>query len=394
MAKLGEVCVQITDGSHNPPSGVEQSEYLMLSSKNIDDDIITTDSPRFLSDSDYIVENKRTNVNEGDLLMTIVGTIGRVAIVPQELEGICLQRSVAVIKPNRKAVNNRYLMYQLQNMRPFLEKEARGVAQKGIYLKQVSQLDIKLPELEHQMQIVKVLDKASKLIFLRRQQLAKLDELVKARFVEMFGDPISNPFGFKVESLQEMLDDNAITYHLDGNHGSDYPRNEEFVESGVSYISANCIIDDNVNLQLAKHLTEERAAKLRKGIAQDEDVLFAHNATVGPVAILHTRETKVVLGTSLTAYRCNKQRILPSYLKAYMQSEGFVRQYTKDMKQTTRNQVPITAQRKYLFIVPPLSLQNRFASFVERIDQQKQTVQQSLEKLELMKKALMQEYFW
>ena len=261
MAKLGEVCVQITDGSHNPPSGVEQSEYLMLSSKNIDDDIITTDSPRFLSDSDYIVENKRTNVNEGDLLMTIVGTIGRVAIVPQELEGICLQRSVAVIKPNRKAVNNRYLMYQLQNMRPFLEKEARGVAQKGIYLKQVSQLDIKLPELEHQMQIVKVLDKASKLIFLRRQQLAKLDELVKARFVEMFGDPISNPFGFKVESLQEMLDDNAITYHLDGNHGSDYPRNEEFVESGVSYISANCIIDDNVNLQLAKHLTEENCAK-------------------------------------------------------------------------------------------------------------------------------------
>ena len=161
----------------------------------------------------------------------------------------------------------------------------------------------------------------------------------------------------------------------------------------MSYISANCIIDDNVNLQLAKHLTEERAAKLRKGIAQDEDVLFAHNATVGPVAILHTRETKVVLGTSLTAYRCNKQRILPFYLKAYMQSEGFVRQYTKDMKQTTRNQVPITAQRKYLFIVPPLSLQNRFASFVERVDQQKQTIQQSLEKLELMKKALMQEYF-
>lgn len=185
MAKLGEVCIQITDGSHNPPSGVEQSEYLMLSSKNIDDDFITLDSPRFLSHSDYIAENKRTTVSEGDLLMTIVGTIGRVAIVPEELKGICLQRSVAVIKPEREVVNNRYLMYQLQNMRPFLEKEARGVAQKGIYLKQVSQLDIKLPELEHQMQIVKVLDKASKLIFLRRQQLAKLDELVKARFVEI-----------------------------------------------------------------------------------------------------------------------------------------------------------------------------------------------------------------
>ena len=63
-----------------------------------------------------------------------------------------------------------------------------------------------------------------------------------------------------------MLDDGIITYHLDGNHGSDYPRNEEFVESGVSYISANCIIDDTVNLNLAKHLTEERAAKLRKAL--------------------------------------------------------------------------------------------------------------------------------
>ena len=169
MAKLGEVCIQITDGSHNPPSGVEQSEYLMLSSKNIDDDFITLDSPRFLSHSDYIAENNRTTVCEGDLLMTIVGTIGRVAIVPKELNGICLQRSVAVIKPEREIVNNRYLMYQLQNMRPFLEKEARGVAQKGIYLKQVSQLDIKLPELEQQKQIVKVLDKVTELISLRKQ---------------------------------------------------------------------------------------------------------------------------------------------------------------------------------------------------------------------------------
>ena len=89
-------------------------------------------------------------------------------------------------------------------------------------------------------------------------------------------------------------------YHLDGNHGSDYPRNEEFVECGVPYISANCIVHNDVNVKLAKHLTEERASKLRKGIAQNGDVLFAHNATVGPVAILYTDDEKVILGTSLT----------------------------------------------------------------------------------------------
>ena len=303
-----------------------------------------------------------------------------------------LNQRVCRLAP-KDSIDKDYLFYFMSIALKQIEEKTPFVTVKHLSAKELNKIEIPVLSLEEQRKIAETLSKVDELIAFRDQQLAKLDELVKARFVEMFGDPISNPFGFKVESLQEMLDDNAITYHLDGNHGSDYPRNEEFVESGVSYISANCIIDDNVNLQLAKHLTEERAAKLRKGIAQDEDVLFAHNATVGPVAILHTRETKVVLGTSLTAYRCNKQRILPSYLKAYMQSEGFVRQYTKDMKQTTRNQVPITAQRKYLFIVPPLSLQNRFASFVERIDQQKQTVQQSLEKLELMKKALMQEYF-
>ena len=297
----------------------------------------------------------------------------------------------AVVVQPKIEMNVHWLYYALNAMN--LGQYATGAAQPGLAVSKLETLSIEIPNISEQNKIAQTLYKVEQLVNFRKQQLAKLDELVKARFVEMFGEPVSNPYKFEVRSLQNMLDDGIITYHLDGNHGSDYPRNEEFVESGVSYISANCIIDDTVNLNLAKHLTEERAAKLRKGIAQDEDVLFAHNATVGPVAILHTRETKVILGTSLTAYRCNKQRILPAYLKAYMQSEGFVRQYTKDMKQTTRNQVPITAQRKYLFIVPPLSLQNQFAAFVERVDQQKQTVQQSLEKLELMKKALMQEYF-
>ena len=329
-------------------------------------------------------------VNDGDVLISWSASLG---VYIWHGEKAVLNQHIFKVVFDKERISKDFFVHQVGLILENAASDAHGATMKHLTKPIFDALPFYLPPYEKQCEIAEVLDKVTSLISLRKQQLAKLDELVKARFVEMFGDPISNPFGFKVESLQEMLDDNAITYHLDGNHGSDYPRNEEFVESGVSYISANCIIDDTVNLQLAKHLTEERAAKLRKGIAQDEDVLFAHNATVGPVAILHTRETKVVLGTSLTAYRCNKQRILPSYLKAYMQSEGFVRQYTKDMKQTTRNQVPITAQRKYLFIVPPLSLQNRFASFVERIDQQKQTVQQSLEKLEVMKKALMQEYF-
>ena len=385
MAKLGEVCVQITDGSHNPPSGVEQSEYLMLSSKNIDDDIITTDSPRFLSHSDYIAENKRTTVSEGDLLMTIVGTIGRVAIVPEELKGICLQRSVAVIKPKREVVNNRYLMYQLQNMRPFLEKEARGVAQKGIYLKQVSQLDIKLPELERQMQIVKVLDKASKLIFLRRQQLAKLDELVKARFVEMFGEPSSNPMGW----LQTTV--GAECYYIkDGPHKS---LTDVGMENGYPFISVRNIVNGYIDFSTAKYISEaDYKDAIKKCCPEKGDILYSKGGTTG-IAKLVDIDIKFANWVHLAVLKFNHNEFNGSFFEKMLNCDYCYKQSQMLTKGIANRDLVLSAMAQIKIYKPPILLQNQFASFVERIDQQKQTVQQSLEKLELMKKALMQEYF-
>ena len=385
MAKLGEVCIQITDGSHNPPSGVEQSEYLMLSSKNIDDDFITLDSPRFLSHSDYIAENKRTTVSEGDLLMTIVGTIGRVAIVPEELKGICLQRSVAVIKPKREVVNNRYLMYQLQNMRPFLEKEARGVAQKGIYLKQVSQLDIKLPELEHQMQIVKVLDKASKLIFLRRQQLAKLDELVKARFVEMFGEPSSNPMGW----LQTTV--GAECYYIkDGPHKS---LTDVGMENGYPFISVRNIVNGYIDFSTAKYISEaDYKDAIKKCCPEKGDILYSKGGTTG-IAKLVDIDIKFANWVHLAVLKFNHNEFNGSFFEKMLNCDYCYKQSQMLTKGIANRDLVLSAMAQIKIYKPPILLQNQFASFVERIDQQKQTVQQSLEKLELMKKALMQEYF-
>lgn len=385
MAKLGEVCIQITDGSHNPPSGVEQSEYLMLSSKNIDDDFITLDSPRFLSHSDYIAENKRTTVSEGDLLMTIVGTIGRVAIVPEELKGICLQRSVAVIKPEREVVNNRYLMYQLQNMRPFLEKEARGVAQKGIYLKQVSQLDIKLPELEHQMQIVKVLDKASKLIFLRRQQLAKLDELVKARFVEMFGEPSSNPMGW----LQTTV--GAECYYIkDGPHKS---LTDVGMENGYPFISVRNIVNGYIDFSTAKYISEaDYKDAIKKCCPEKGDILYSKGGTTG-IAKLVDIDIKFANWVHLAVLKFNHNEFNGSFFEKMLNCDYCYKQSQLLTKGIANRDLVLSAMAQIKIYKPPILLQNQFAAFVERVDQQKQTVQQSLEKLELMKKALMQEYF-
>lgn len=389
MAKLGEVCIQITDGSHNPPSGVEQSEYLMLSSKNIDDDFITLDSPRFLSHSDYIAENNRTTVCEGDLLMTIVGTIGRVAIVPKELNGICLQRSVAVIKPEREIVNNRYLMYQLQNMRPFLEKEARGVAQKGIYLKQVSQLDIKLPELEQQKQIVKVLDKVTELISLRKQQLTKLDKLVKARFVEMFGNPSNNSLGFPYEPLSNCLlsIENGKSFVC----SNDMRQEENPAILKLSAVTYGVYQQDE-NKAILDSSMFVKSAEVHKG-----DLLFTRKNTpelVGMCAYVNDTAPNLMMPDLIFRLNTN-EKINKIFLWKLINHEFFRGKIQNIATGSAKSMSNISKERleKLAIILPPLHLQNDFAALVERVDQQKQTIQQSLEKLELLKKALMQEYF-
>ena len=196
--KIKDVCLGITDGSHNPPQGVENSNYLMLSSKNIFDDEITFDSPRYLTQIDFEQENKRSKVKSGDVLLTIVGTVGRVAVVDEKMPQFTLQRSVAVLHPNKDICGSRYLMYALRGKRMYIESRAKGVAQKGIYLKEVADIELQVPEISEQNAIVEVLDKSALIMKFYQQQLQKLDELVKARFVEMFGDPELNPRGLPV----------------------------------------------------------------------------------------------------------------------------------------------------------------------------------------------------
>lgn len=191
--------------------------------------------------------------------------------------------------------------------------------------------------------------------------------------------------------ISELLKNKWLVDHMDGNHGSDYPRSEEFVESGVPYIAANSIQSGKVNFRLAKYLSAERAAQLRKGFAQDGDVLFAHNATVGPVALLKTSHPQVILGTSLTYYRCNPNHIEPLYLKYYLESHWFVSQYQPMMGQSTRNQVPITAQREFTCVLPPLPEQQKIAAILSTWDRAIELTEKLIAAKQKRKQALMQQ---
>jgi type I restriction enzyme S subunit len=180
---------------------------------------------------------------------------------------------------------------------------------------------------------------------------------------------------------------------LDGNHGGLYPRNEEFTSSGVPYITANDFITGKVLFSKCKFLPEKKASKFKKGLAKNGDVLFAHNATVGPVAILETNLDYVILSTTATYFRCDNRNLLNSYLRYYFETKGFIEQYTKVMSQSTRNQVPITTQRKFFVSLPTLSEQTKIASFLNAVDKKLEAIKKKKTLLEQYKKGVMQKIF-
>ena len=197
--------------------------------------------------------------------------------------------------------------------------------------------------------------------------------------------------GWKVERLEHLIANKVIVGHLDGNHGSLYPRSSEFIDSGIKYISANALINGKVDLTKAKFLSIERGSQFKKGVAKSGDVLFAHNATVGPVGILETTDEFVIISTSLTYYRCNPSKIDNVYLSQFMASPSLIRQYERIMKQTTRNQIPITAQRDFYFVLPPLPEQQKIAKILSTWDKAISTTERLIGNSTQQKKALMQQ---
>ena len=200
------------------------------------------------------------------------------------------------------------------------------------------------------------------------------------------------PEDWSVISIRELIEQSGIIGHLDGNHGALYPRNNEFSSFGIPYVTANDLDGYRVNFTTCKFLPEDRAKKFKKGIAKNGDVLFAHNATVGPTALLSTNLDYVILSTTATYFRCNPDKIVNGYLLYQLQSSSFVHQYQKVMAQSTRNQVPITTQRKLLAVFPPTKIeQEAIAEALSDVDALVESLEQLIAKKRHIKQGVMQE---
>ena len=359
--KIKDICTSVTDGSHNPPQGIEKSEYMMLSSKNIFDDEITFDEPRFLSEKDFEREHKRTQIAVGDVLLTIVGTVGRTAVVDEDMPAFALQRSVAVLHPKNDVCLPRFLMYALRGKRTYIENRAKGVAQKGIYLKEVSDIDIYIPDISNQEIIINKLDKVNTIIKLRQEELLALDNLIKARFVEVFGDININDKNWECEFLG-----NLCTIVRGGS-----PRPiEKFLGGDVPWIKIGDATEaDNIYLSSTKeHIIKEGVKNSR--LVKEGSLIFANCGVSLGFARIITFDGCIHDGW-LAMEDIDKRLDKVFLLQALNQMTEHFRAIAPAGTQPNLNTAIMKAYKQ---VIPPIELQKEFIRFVHQVNKSKVTV--------------------
>ena len=333
---------------------------------------------------DYILQ-------DGDILMSHINSekhLGKVALYSkQDDEQIIHGMNLLMLRADTQKVIPEYAKYYFESQK-FLRQIGRitkkSVNQASFTVTALKELEIPLDSIIVQRDISEKLKKVDWLVSLRKQQLAKLDELVKARFVEMFGDIIRNDKSWPIHNFSDIAS-SRLGKMLDAKQQTgkySYPYLANF---NVQWFSFNV---DNLN-QMDFNEAEQKEFELRDG-----DLLVCEGGEIGRCAVWHNEIQPCFFQKALHRVRCNRQLVQPDYLawwfKYNCNHDGFAE--IAGAKATIAH-LPGIKLKQLQVALPPLSLQNEFAAFVERVDQQKQTVQQSLEKLELMKKALMQEYF-
>ena len=385
--KIKDICTSVTDGSHNPPQGIEKSEYMMLSSKNIFDDEITFDEPRFLSQKDFEREHKRTKIAVGDVLLTIVGTVGRTAVVDEDMPAFALQRSVAVLHPKNDVCLPRFLMYALRGKRTYIENRAKGVAQKGIYLKEVSDIDIYIPDISNQEIIINKLDKVNAIIKLRQEELLALDDLIKARFVEMFGNPVTNEKGWTQKLLGE------ITIKI-GSGATPRGGKSTYQENGIALIRSMNVHNGMFEYRELAHISDEQATKLDNVVIEENDVLLnITGASVARSCVVPSEILPARVNQHVCVIRC-KECIIPEFLNNLLIDDNY-QELLWSIARAGATREAITKQQVECLqiIMPPVELQKEFMKFCKQVDKSKVAVQKALDETQMLFDSLMQEYF-
>ena len=381
---IGEVALHLCDGSHNPPVGIDFSEYPMLSSKNIFFDSYDYSEPRYLTKEQFDIENKRTNVSDGDILLTIVGTIGRACCIKEPFQPFTLQRSVAVIKPNKNIIISRYLMYCLCGLNAYFNKEAKGVAQKGIYLKQLSKISIPVPPLQEQERIVAELDLLTGIIDKQKQQLKELDTLAQSIFYDMFGNPVENDKGWEKKQIGKICTSKKQIQRA----------SKRFKDSDIiRYIDISSI--DNINNVMTSTTSYgfgDAPSRAQQVVELGDVLISLVRPNLNNVAMVSEDGTDLVASSGFCVLRSNCE-IVKEFLFYSVKMKCFTDYLMQRVSGANYPAVREDDITGYNIILPPLELQESFAKKIQAIESQKQFINRSIAESQKLFDYTMDKYF-
>ena len=318
-------------------------------------------------------------VNDGDVLISWSASLG---VYVWHGEKAVLNQHIFKVVFDKERISKDFFVHQVGLILENAASDAHGATMKHLTKPVFDALPFYLPPYEKQCEIAEVLDKVTSLISLRKQQLAKLDELVKARFVEMFGDPVNNPMNYPKSHLGKVCD------VRDGTHDS-----PEYYDVGYPLVTSKNVTGGKIDLSECNLISEDDYKKICERSKVDRgDIIMPMIGTVGKPVIVNIEPMFAIKNVALIKFTPDSL-VTNIYIKTLLESDYFDRAVLDKIRGGTQKFIALGDIRKLEIILPDLKHQQCFSAFVERVDKQKQTVQQSLEKLEVMKKALMQEYF-
>ena len=289
---------------------------------------------------------------------------------------------MAFIPNGRYEVDTDYL-YHLFSGRDWSKGTNRAVMGATLNKATLSEIEITLPPLAEQKHIADILDKVNALINHRKEQLAELDELVKSRFIELFGDPISNPHGFDKVALSELAEIKI------GPFGS-LLHKEDYIEGGHALLNPSHIVHGKVAPDYKLTVSPEKYEELSAYHLKTGDVVMGRRGEMGRCAVVPC--DGYLCGTGSLLIR-TKGEVTADYIQKIISFPSF-KKTIEDMAvgQTMPNlNVPIVSN--FQIIKPPIEVQRSYYAFVEQTDKSKLAVQNSIAELEELKKSLMQKYF-
>ena len=363
--KIGDVC-DILNGYAFKSENYVDSGIRIIRISNVQKGYIEDNTPAFYSLDTAGVD--KFMLEQGDLLMSLTGNVGRVAILGKELLPAALNQRVACLRLKSNKVSKSYLFHILNSN--FFERQcitaAKGVAQKNMSTEWLKDYEIPLYEPDQQGKIAKSLNNVQSIISSRRHELQKLDELIKARFVELFGTYPLNPKGWETATIRDIVSDVRYGSSRPAVDGGKYP----YLRMNNITYGGELDLTDTKRIDIPDN-------ELDKCTVRQGDVLFNRTNSkelVGKTCV-YNREEMMVLAGFVIRVRVT-ERILPEFLSAFLNAD-FSKQMLLGMCKTAIGQANINARemQNIEIYLPPIELQRQFVQFKEQTDKSKVVVQ-------------------